>query len=277
MAAPQADIDSVVGPLSGSALRARESLPTSLRDTVQSGRHLASPTRDSADTALLPTTVAAVDHLLSGGLPRGRLVELTGMRSCGRFSTLLAALAATTRSGETAALVDLGDCLDPRTAAEAGIDLQRLLWIRPVHLKDAMISTELALHAGFDLVTLDLGTPPVPGGRGTEAGWVRLARAAAERQAALFISTPYRVSHTAATTVMAVNSLQPLWRRHGSSPWLLGGLLGHVHLEKSRLAAKNGTESFRFMTPEGRLLSTMSHPLSVDPEDVPVHQLLSAR
>ena len=168
---------------------------------------------------------------------------------------MLAALAAATCNGDAAVLVDLGDNLDPRCAEALGVDLQRLLWIRPSNLKEAMISTELALQAGFPLVALDLGTPPVRGGRGAEAHWLRLARAADSQRAALFVSSPYRVSSTAATTVLAAEAVRPIWRHYGSAPRLLDGLGGHLMLHKSRLTSKTGTMAFRFTTTEGRLLA----------------------
>jgi hypothetical protein len=43
---------------------------------------------------------------------------------------LLAALAAATRRGEYCAVVDASDALDPQSAAAAGVDLERLLWVR---------------------------------------------------------------------------------------------------------------------------------------------------
>jgi hypothetical protein len=42
----------------------------------------------------------------------------------------LAALAAATRRGEFCALVDASDALDPQSAVAAGVDLDRLLWVR---------------------------------------------------------------------------------------------------------------------------------------------------
>src|SRR4029453_10471558 len=60
----------------------------------------------SAPRDRLPTQVPALDRLLSGGLPRGGMVELSGRRSCGRFSVGISALAAATSCGEAAALVD---------------------------------------------------------------------------------------------------------------------------------------------------------------------------
>ena len=265
MATPQVDIDLDTPSTSElpALFRIRASLPAPLRDTVHSGRQLAPENSASEHSAPLPTTVSAVDSLLAGGLPRGRLVELTGKRSSGRFSALLAALAAATRSGDAAVLVDLDDGFDPQSAKTAGIDLERLLWIRPANLKEAMISTELTLRAGFPLVTLDLGMPPVRGGRGAEAHWLRLARAADEQHAALFVSSPYRVSSTAATVVLAAEEARPIWHHNGLAPRLLDGLRGRLSLEKSRLASKNGSKTFCFLTTEGQLMT----PTRLQPEE----------
>jgi hypothetical protein len=67
---------------------------------------------------------------LAGGLPRGCLSEICGPASSGRTSVLLAALAAATRRQEVCALVDATDALDEVSAAAAGVELERLLWIR---------------------------------------------------------------------------------------------------------------------------------------------------
>jgi len=73
--------------------------------------------------------VSALDAL-TGGLPRGCLTEIYGPSSSGRTSVMLAALAAATRRGEYCALIDASDALDPHSFAAAGVDLDRLLWVR---------------------------------------------------------------------------------------------------------------------------------------------------
>jgi hypothetical protein len=73
--------------------------------------------------------IAAVDAL-TGGLPRGCLTEICGPASSGRTTLLLAALAAATRRREYCVVVDASDSLDPHTVAAAGVDLDRLLWVR---------------------------------------------------------------------------------------------------------------------------------------------------
>ena len=105
-----------------SALRARK-LDRTLTTTL--------PPLEWADpSSVLPMDIPRVDGCLRGGLPRGQLSELTGACSSGRMTLLLQLMAAATRRGEIAALVDTHDRLDVASAAAAGVDLDRLLWIR---------------------------------------------------------------------------------------------------------------------------------------------------
>src|SRR5712672_2183593 len=78
---------------------------------------------------MVSSGIAALDAL-AGGLPRGCLTEICGPASSGRTTLLLAALAATTRRGEFCVVVDASDALDPYSVAAAGVDLDRLLWVR---------------------------------------------------------------------------------------------------------------------------------------------------
>jgi hypothetical protein len=201
-----------------------------LRERMRSARELLGKT----ERELLPTGLPDLDRLLDGGLPRGELVEVVGGRSSGRFSLVLEVLAAATRAGEAAALIDLGDHLDPTRAEAAGVDLARLLWVRPRTVEQALAAAEMLLGAGFPLAVVDLGLPPVRGGRGIEAGWLRLARAAAARGAALLVSAPYRASGTAAAAVVELDRGSARWLRSGASPVLLAGLGGRLALEKRR-------------------------------------------
>jgi hypothetical protein len=67
---------------------------------------------------------------LTGGLARGCLTEICGTASSGRTSVLLFALARATQRGEVCALVDACDAFDPASAAAAGMEMTRLLWVR---------------------------------------------------------------------------------------------------------------------------------------------------
>jgi hypothetical protein len=78
---------------------------------------------------MVASGIPALDAL-TGGLPRGCLTEICGPASCGRTSVMLAALAAVTRRNEYCAVIDASDALDPLSLAAAGVDLDRLLWVR---------------------------------------------------------------------------------------------------------------------------------------------------
>jgi len=78
---------------------------------------------------MVSSGVSAIDAL-TGGLPRGCLTEICGPASSGRTTLLLAALTAATRRGEFCVVVDASDALDPHSAVAAGVELDRLLWVR---------------------------------------------------------------------------------------------------------------------------------------------------
>jgi len=224
--------------------RLRSSLPEPLRSRLRSARELARELQDAAaEDDAFATAVPALDRLLAGGLPRGQLVELIGSRTSGRFSVLLAVLAAVTGTGEAAALVDLGDGLDPESALGLGIDLERLLWVRPPTLKKALAAAEMLIAGGFPLVVLDLGQR---GGRGNEAAWLRLARASRAHGAALLVAAPYRVSGTAAAVVLKAERGRAAWRGGGGSPRLLTGVASRIVLEKCRSRLPGRTEDLAF-------------------------------
>lgn len=186
------------------------------------------------ENELLPTALPAVDPLLAGGLARGCLTELRGALSSGRFGMVLALLAATTARGEAAALVDLGDQLDPQEAARCGVVLPRLLWARPQRLREALAAAEIALGGDFPLVVLELGVAPLPYGSRDEHAWLRLARAARLHRAALLVATPWRITGSAAGEVLALSRRGGVWIGSDAGPRLLAGVETRVVREKSR-------------------------------------------
>lgn len=67
----------------------------------------------------------------SSGIPRGRMAELFGAPSSGKTTLAFALLAACTHAGEFVAWVDPSHAFFAPAAAAAGIDLRRLLVVRP--------------------------------------------------------------------------------------------------------------------------------------------------
>jgi recombination protein RecA len=151
------------------------------------------PQADPRDEqALAPSGVSALDARLGGGFPRGQLSEVIGPRSSGRTSLLLQTVAAATARGELVALVDALDMFDPVSAAAAGVDLDRLLWIRghvvtnqglcrelnQRAIEQAIRAFTLVLQAGnFGLVVFDVAEAPADAVRRLPfTTWLRLQR-----------------------------------------------------------------------------------------------------
>jgi recombination protein RecA len=80
--------------------------------------------------ATSPTGIDAVDQLLEGGVPVGAITEIVGAECSGRTSLALSFIAEITHSAKVCAWIDVSNALHPEFAAAAGVDLQRLLWVR---------------------------------------------------------------------------------------------------------------------------------------------------
>jgi recombination protein RecA len=76
------------------------------------------------------TGIRTVDELLEGGLPLGAITEVVGPECSGRTTLALSFLAQMTQAEKVCAWIDVSDTLDPESAAAAGVDLSRLLWVR---------------------------------------------------------------------------------------------------------------------------------------------------
>jgi hypothetical protein len=224
-----------VEPGASEALRLlRAALEPSVAARVRSGAELLRHTANTERTSILPTTLEPLDTLLGGGLPRGRLVELAARRASGRFSIVLSTLASATSMGEAAALIDLGDHFDPQLAEANGIDLRRLLWIRPHNVKEAVMSAEMITSTGFQLVIIDVGLHPLRGKRAPDAAWVRLARTAETCGTAMLVSSPYPLTGTASEAVLKGTVARSRWLGRGRAPRLLAGIDFVLTLEKHR-------------------------------------------
>jgi hypothetical protein len=178
----------------------------------------------------LLTGIAAVDGALRGGFPRGRLSEVHGPASSGRTGLALALLAQATRAGTLAAWVDPADALDPVSASAAGVDLQRLLWLRgdtrsrPLPAAVAAVGT-LVGSGLFDVVVLDLaGISPHDVRRLPGATWIRLQRMIEETPAALVLLAGGHVAQGPGGVSLALHHGAPLWSGAPGPGRLLRGL-----------------------------------------------------
>ncbi len=79
---------------------------------------------------VMATGIESLDYVLNGGLPVGVVSELVGPECSGRTSLALSFLARVTQAVKVCAWIDVSNAFDPVSAAAAGVDLARLLWVR---------------------------------------------------------------------------------------------------------------------------------------------------
>jgi len=195
----------------------------------------ASVVRGGAETlpaGCFPTGLAEIDRALGGGFPRGRLSEVVGPGCCGRTSLAHALLARTTAEGELTAVVDRADAFDPASAASAGVDLERVLWVRPTAVEVALRSVEHVLRAGgFPLVLLDLCVEETTALRIPASAWTRLRKVTSATASALVLLGRRRLAGHFSDVALELDAGRP--RFEGGPDWL-AGLDAHVRLVRSR-------------------------------------------
>ena len=194
----------------------------------------------------VPTGITSLDAL-TGGLPRGAISEIFGPPSSGRTSVMVSILAEAAAHDEVSALVDGHDAFDPKSAAAAGLELNRLLWVRCHKLDQVLKSTDLLLQGGgFGRVVMDLTDLPLPHVRSIPlASWFRFQRTIEKTPTALLVMSPENVVKSAASLVLrmsmsrALRSLVPCFALSGSHSLrslVLNGLSLNVEVVRSRRA-----------------------------------------
>jgi len=182
--------------------------------------------------------IAQID-VLTGGLPRGCLTEVCGPESSGRTTLMLAAIAAVTRREEICALIDASDAFDPYSATAAGVNLERLLWIRcgshaqssalsrkrrqafsleererrrmEDPIEQALRATDLLLQSsGFGMVAIDLAGVPLKMARRIPlTTWFRFRRAVENTPTLLLVTGTQACAQSCATLSLELSRQSP--------------------------------------------------------------------
>lgn len=151
----------------------------------------------------------------AGAIPRGALTEISGPASSGRTSVLCSLLAAATANDEYCALIDAENTFYPASAAEAGVQLSQVLWVRCGSNIDHTIRAAdlLAQAGGFGLVAIDLGGVPVKiVHRLPLVVWFRLRHAVQNTRTAL-VSVAQRVhAHSCSELKIQLERDGAIWR-----------------------------------------------------------------
>lgn len=160
------------------------------------------------EKAVVETLATGIEEIdaLTGGMPRGAISEIFGPASSGRTSLMYSMLAYATAHEETCALIDTNDVFAPAAAVKAGVDFDRLLWVRCAgNLEHAFKATDLLLHAGgFGLVILDMGDVAGKDARRIiSSWWYRFRRTVEDRPTVLTV-----ISEEACTRSCAALTLE---------------------------------------------------------------------
>src|SRR5215472_3743709 len=168
--------------------------------------------RDRKLVEMVSAGIPEIDSL-TGGLPRGGLTEICGPPCSGRTSLLVAALASRTAQAEVCALVDGRDAFDPRTAAAAGVELNRLLWVRCRNIDQALRSTDLLLQGGgFGMIAVDLSDIPTKTVRYVSLNsWFRFRRAVEDTPTILLLLEQEPNAKTCASLVLRLGAGPAKW------------------------------------------------------------------
>ena len=125
----------------------------------------------------IKTQWQALDDLLTGdvdeknrtipgtgvGLPRGRIIEISGLESSGKSTTVLHLICAVQKAGGTAVYIDAEHSFDPKYAAALGVDLATLQMCQPDSAEQGLdVAVDLAKSGAVDFIAIDSVSALVP-------------------------------------------------------------------------------------------------------------------
>lgn len=114
--------------------------------------------------AVISTGSISLDAALgTGGVPRGRVVEIFGPESSGKTTIALQVIAEAQKKGGMAAFIDVEHALDPAYARKLGVDVDNLLVSQPDYGEQALeITAALIASGSLDVIVVDSVAALVP-------------------------------------------------------------------------------------------------------------------
>ena len=144
-----------------------------------------------------------------GGIPLGALTVISGATTSGKLTLAYKTLAQAQRGNQVVAIIDLNCNSDPDYLARCGLDLARLLLVRPTHPQDVgALAVDLARSRGVQMVLVDSLVD------------VMVDRTAARQLVGALGRLTYTLRATGAGALF-VDDPGPPWQRWPISSWLL--------------------------------------------------------
>lgn len=114
------------------------------------------------DSAVVPVDVIPTGSIMldmalgTGGLPRGRVVEIYGPESSGKTTLAIHAIAEAQKLGGVAAFIDAENAFDSNYAHRLGVDIENLLVSQPDNGEQALEIAENLIRSGaIDIIVID--------------------------------------------------------------------------------------------------------------------------
>jgi recombination protein RecA len=106
---------------------------------------------------VISTGSISIDNALgTGGLPRGRVIEIFGPESSGKTTLALHVIAEAQKAGGNAAFIDAEHALDPTYARNLGVDTENLVVSQPDYGEQALeIAQALVNSQAVDIIVVD--------------------------------------------------------------------------------------------------------------------------
>lgn len=118
---------------------------------------------DNIEVSFISTGIPEVDYVLSGGMPRSRVVHLYGQKSSGKSFLCQRTIAQAQKMGLTCAFLDCEGTYSTEWAKKLGVNVEELIYI-PVSDAEVTLQVmrELVESKGVDLIVLDSIASLVP-------------------------------------------------------------------------------------------------------------------
>jgi recombination protein RecA len=117
-----------------------------------------------SDIETIPTGCISLDYVLAcGGLPRGRIMEISGAESSGKSTLALFLVAAAQKSGGKALWLDVECAYSREYAKKVGVDVDKLILAQPTTGEEALdIVGKMVDTNEIDIIVLDSVAALVP-------------------------------------------------------------------------------------------------------------------
>lgn len=104
-----------------------------------------------------PSGSIALDLALGvGGIPKGRIIEISGQESCGKSTLTELMIAECQRNGKLCAYLDVEQAFDPTYAHKLGIDTSNLIFSQPTTMEDTFEILHDLINSGMiDYIVVD--------------------------------------------------------------------------------------------------------------------------